>query len=492
MTVKARLTLAVVALLVAATAVLGWVVVSQTTASMTERVDERLGQQLAASVDGGPGAPLEDDGVGYPAPGDERRGKLGGGSDGVPTLGFVYEAARGWEPVVPQVADLLDSPPDLPDPGSAALDQLLDEPSDVAAETGGTPYRALAAELGGDRYLAIVSPTGDIEQTASGLLRTVLVTGLVVVLLGGAACWWAIRRALRPVDRMIDTASAIAGGDLSQRVELRDDRSELGRLSRALDDMLTQLEADAAERERAQSRLRQFVADASHELRTPVAAVRGYAELYRAGGITSGEPLDRAMGRIESESSRMGRLVEDLLLLTRLDQQQPLHTEPVDLGEVVRAAADAFAVIAPERPLRVSVPPGCIVAGDEVRLRQVVDNLVANAYTHTPVDAPVSVTVARTPSGRVRLEVADEGPGIPVEEQARVFERFHRLDASRSRRTGGAGLGLSIVAAIAGAHGGAVSLRSAPGEGSTFAVELPAAAATPVPAEPETVATVHA
>jgi two-component system OmpR family sensor kinase len=196
------------------------------------------------------------------------------------------------------------------------------------------------------------------------------------------------------------------------------------------------------------------------------------------------------MGRIESESSRMGRLVEDLLLLTRLDQAQPLGRSPVDLAAVAREAGDAFAVIAPDRPLTVDAAPGAFVLGDEVRLRQVVDNLVGNALTHTPPGTPVSVSVRATCDGAaVRLEVADRGPGIPVAEQARVFERFHRLDASRSRATGGAGLGLSIVAAIAAAHGGTVSLRSAPGDGATFVVELPAApSSTGAEASPDAVA----
>jgi len=465
--VKARLTLAVVGLLAAATAVLGWVVVSQTTDSMTKRIDDQIRDQLAR-LDG---------------PGEDQQGEAGqyepamrppkiGGPDGL-TLLYSYVDGTGWVPSVPALEEQVAAPPELPDPGSDAMNALLDGPADLSAESGDASYRGAVVELPDGRLVAVVVPTGHIQETADHLLTTVLVTGLVVLVVGGAGCWWVIRRALRPVDHMIDTASAIAGGDLSQRVEHRDDRSELGRLGRALDDMLSQLEADSDERERAQARLRQFVADASHELRTPVAAVRGYAELYRAGGIQSGEPLDRAMGRIESESGRMGRLVEDLLLLTKLDQQQPLRTEPVDLSRVVEEAAADFEVIAPDRPLTAQAEPHSVVAGDAARLRQVVDNLLGNAYTHTPPHAAVEVRV-RSRGGEVELSVTDSGPGIPASEQARIFERFHRLDASRSRLTGGAGLGLSIVSAIAEAHGGQVGVSSQPGAGATFTVRIPA------------------
>jgi len=465
--VKARLTLAVVGLLAAATAILGSVVVSQTTDSMTQRIDDQIQDQLAR-LDG-PGEDQQERAGQYqPA---MRPPKIGG-PDAL-TLLYSYVDGTGWVPSVPALEEQVASPPELPDPGSDALNALLDGPTDLSAESGDdASFRGAAVELS-NGLVAVVVPTGNIEETVDHLLVTVLVTGLVVLVVGGAGCWWVIRRALRPVDHMIDTASAIAGGDLSQRIEHRDDRSELGRLGRALDEMLTQLEADSDERERAQARLRQFVADASHELRTPVAAVRGYAELYRAGGIQSGEPLDRAMGRIESESGRMGRLVEDLLLLTKLDQQQPLRTEPVDMSRVVEEAAADFEVIAPDRPLTVHAEPHSVVAGDAARLRQVVDNLVGNAYTHTPPHAAVEVRV-RSRGGEVELSVTDSGPGIPVSEQARIFERFHRLDASRSRLTGGAGLGLSIVAAIADAHGGKVGVSSQPGDGATFTVRLPA------------------
>jgi two-component system OmpR family sensor kinase len=297
------------------------------------------------------------------------------------------------------------------------------------------------------------------------------VAGLLAVVIGGCACWWVIRRALRPVDRMIATASAIADGDLTQRIEQADDGTELGRLGAALDHMLTQLEADADERERAAARLRQFVADASHELRTPVAAIRGYSELFLAGGVPDGQASEQAMRRIETESRRMGTLIEELLLLTRLDQDQPLALTTVDLASIAQESLDAFGVINPNRSLQSRLVAGTQVAGDAVRLRQVVDNLVSNAFAHTPDDTVVEVVVE--PQGtHARLQVIDHGPGVPVDQREAVFERFIRLDDSRTRATGGAGLGLSIVAAIVRAHHGRVSISDTEGGGATFTVEL--------------------
>jgi two-component system OmpR family sensor kinase len=299
-----------------------------------------------------------------------------------------------------------------------------------------------------------------------------------MVVIGAAVSWLVIRRSLRPVEGMIDTATAIASGDLSQRVDHRDDGSELGRLADALDEMLGQLEASFTERLAAQSRLEQFVADASHELRTPVTTIRGYAELYRDGGLTQAEQLDRAMRRIEQESARMGTLVEDLLLLARLDQQQPLELRPVDVGMLAEDAVTDARAVDPERPITLRAAPSAPVLGDELRLRQVVANLLTNARAHTPPRTPVHVTVEQV-DGHVELTVADEGPGVAVEDRLRIFERFSRADRSRSRERGGAGLGLSIVEAVVATHRGAVRVEDArpevaPGGGARFVVELPA------------------
>jgi two-component system OmpR family sensor kinase len=226
-------------------------------------------------------------------------------------------------------------------------------------------------------------------------------------------------------------------------------------------------------RERAanEARLRQFVADASHELRTPLTSIRGYAELWRAGGLRGGGDVDDAMRRMEQEARRMGLLVDDMLLLARLDQGRPLETTALALDRLVDEAVRDARAVEPDRPIDLVADP-VTVTGDDHRLRQVVGNLLANARLHTPPGTPVHVSV-RAVGERVRLEVADEGPGLEPEMAARVFERFYRGDPARTRASGGSGLGLSIVAAVAEAHGGRVSVDTAPGAGARFVVELP-------------------
>jgi two-component system, OmpR family, sensor kinase len=221
------------------------------------------------------------------------------------------------------------------------------------------------------------------------------------------------------------------------------------------------------------------VADAAHELRTPLTSLRGYAELYRQGALANPDAVDNAMGRIESESLRMGRLVDDLLLLARMDQHRGLETERVDIGELVDEAVADFEAVEPERPVTYERNGAITVVGDRNRLRQVIDNLLANVRTHTPAKSPVHVAV--TPNGSfVEVSVADEGPGIAPEDQEHIFERFWRADPGRSRSRGGSGLGLAIVATLVQAHGGSVAVRSSPGQGSTFTVSLPLA---PAPSE---------
>ncbi|HET9944754.1 MAG TPA: HAMP domain-containing sensor histidine kinase, partial [Actinomycetes bacterium] len=267
-----------------------------------------------------------------------------------------------------------------------------------------------------------------------------------------------------------------------------DPRTEVGRLSGAFNGMVDQIEAAFRAREASESaavasedRMRRFVADASHELRTPLTSIRGFAELYRQGAVRETAELDRVMRRVEDEASRMGLLVEDLLLLARLDQARPLRKEPVDLLDVVTDAAHDARVLAPDRQVDLDVrgDQAPVVLGDDARLRQVVTNLVSNALTHTPAGTPVAVTLEtaaepdpETP-GRVRVGVHDQGPGLTAEERDRVFERFYRADPSRTRAAGGSGLGLSIVAALVAAHGGQVTVESAPGRGSAFFVDLP-------------------
>ncbi len=291
---------------------------------------------------------------------------------------------------------------------------------------------------------------------------------LALVFLG----YFVVRVGMRPLLAIEETAGAIAAGDLSRRVAHDDAGTEVGRLGAALNAMLSTIERAFGIQRASEERLRRFLADASHELRTPVTSIRGYAELFRRGAANRPEDLALAMRRIEEEAQRMGLLVEDLLLLARLDQGRPIEREQVDLAALaIDAAADAQ-VLAPERPITVEANDAVLVLGDEQRLRQVVSNLVQNALRHTPELTPVSVAVTAA-GGRACLSVHDEGPGLVPEEAARVFERFYRADPSRTRGSGGTGLGLSIVASIAAAHGGTARVETALGAGATFIVELP-------------------
>ena len=334
-------------------------------------------------------------------------------------------------------------------------------------------YRVLLRPGPGGTTFVTAASLRPVEQAVNSLMRALVVAGLLALAVASLASWWVIRHGLRPVDRMVETAAAIAAGDLSRRVPDADPETELGRLGTALNEMLGQIEAGIQERAAGEARLRRFVADAAHELRTPLTSLRGYAELYRQGALPTTEAVGNAMGRIESEGARMARLVDDLLLLARTDQGRPLEKEPVDLVRLAREAAGDFAAADPGRPLTSDLDGSAVVVGDPIRLRQAIDNLLANVRAHTPAGTPARVSVQR--NGRwAEVTVADEGPGIPAQDQTRVFERFWRGDPARGRTSaGGAGLGLSIVDALVRAHGGAVAVNSAPGQGTAFTMRLP-------------------
>jgi two-component system OmpR family sensor kinase len=370
--------------------------------------------------------------------------------------------------------------PNIPTADSGA--PVLSVAQVVAGARSATPF-TVASDSGSGRYrvLAMRSPAGidvvalslhDVDATMHRL-RWVLIAAIAMVIgILGVVVFWVLRLGVRPLKRMTKTAGAIAAGDLSERVPAEAEGTEARELGDALNTMLTTIEHAFAERAASEARLRRFVADASHELRTPVTTIRGYAELHRHGGLTQPADLDQAMRRTEQESMRMASLVDDLLLLARLDEGRPLVRAPVDLGVLgVDAAADARAV-APDRTITADVAEGVTVEGDEDRLRQVVGNLVGNALVHTPAGTPVSVTV-HDGAGRAVVEVHDDGPGMDADLAQRAFERFSRADASRSRHAGGSGLGLAIVQAIVAAHGGVVALDTAPGVGTTVRVELP-------------------
>ncbi|MCV7152743.1 HAMP domain-containing histidine kinase [Mycobacterium pyrenivorans] len=332
----------------------------------------------------------------------------------------------------------------------------------------------------------------DVKSTMRSLVYAQAGIGAAVLLVLGVAGYAVVHRSLRPLAEVEQTAAAIAAGQLDRRVPQRDPRTEVGRLSSALNGMLAQIqramassELSAEQARTSEDRMRRFITDASHELRTPLTTIRGFAELYRQGAARDVEML---MNRIESESRRMGLLVEDLLLLARLDAHRPLEQHRVDLLALAADAVHDAQSIAPQRSIRMEVfdgPGTPEVLGDEARLRQVLSNLVANALQHTPETAGVIVRVGTEADATV-LEVCDEGPGMRPDDAQRIFERFYRADSSRTRASGGTGLGLSIVDSLVHAHGGKVSVTTAPGYGSRFRVTLPryADAAMPVSAAP--------
>lgn len=357
------------------------------------------------------------------------------------------------------------------------------EPFTVPSTRQGSQWRAVAYTFtmrdGTEGTAVIALPLGDIERTVQHMTLVLLLSGLGIVLLGAAAGTWAVRRSLRPLREIEATAAAIAEGDLSQRVPAASEHTEVGRLSAALNGMLAQIEQAFGAQTASEARMRRFVADASHELRTPLATIRGYGELYRMGALTTTEQVDDTMRRVEQSAIRMGALVEDLLALARVDEGRPMQMGPVDLTVLAADAVSDLHALDPSRPTRlvplVDGAPGgpCVVEGEESRLRQVLANLVGNTVQHTPPGTPVEIAVGILPSGEGALEVRDHGPGIDPEHAARVFERFYRVDASRGRDSGGAGLGMAIVAAIVEAHRGSVRLEQTPGGGTTVRVTLP-------------------
>jgi two-component system OmpR family sensor kinase len=302
--------------------------------------------------------------------------------------------------------------------------------------------------------------------------------GLAVVAATAILALLIIRVSLRPLERMGRVAADIAAGDLSRRVDPATPRSEIGRLGLALNGMLSQIEKAFEERTESNRRLRRFVADASHELRTPLTSIRGYSEMLRRGAAKSPTDSELARRRIEEEAIRMTGLVDDMLVLARLDQGRQLEQQPVDLQAIAQDAVADARVVAPQREISLMAAAPVIVNGDDTRLRQVLGNLVRNAIVHTPLHTSIEVAVS-TEDGIGRVTVADHGPGLTSDDLSHIFEPFYRADPSRSRDSGGAGLGLSIVSAVVSAHGGHVKVSQTVGGGATFEVDLPLAHETP-------------
>lgn len=428
-------------------------------------------------------------GTGLPGSTDEPRerdsapavGRLQNLTRSLPGLYIETRNSAGKTLFSGQVAELpnTETPPSAPRlPKSISLAAATGTQPDrvsyftVSSSKGDVRYRVRASlDPGSTTMLILATSLSGVDGTLHRLGLVELMVTAAVLLAIALLGLWVVRVGLRPLDAIGRTAAGIAAGDLTQRVERAEDRTEVGRLGLALNTMLGQIESAFKARAASEEKLRRFVADASHELRTPLAAVRAYAELFKRGADKRPEDLERAMTGISRESARMTLLVEDLLLLARLDEGRPLERERVELTEIVREAVETARTVDPDRVIELDTEQA-VVLGDGHRLRQMVDNLLSNTRAHTPADASVSVSVA-TLNGNALLSVQDSGPGMTGEEQERVFERFYRADPSRSRARGGVGLGLAIVSAVAEAHGGEVAVRSEPGKGSRFEISLP-------------------
>ena len=480
-----RVTL-VVALLVLVTSAL---LLSGVAATATLRgyLLERVDTQLSAAAH-----EIAEHGLDDQPPGEGPDGSDGDRGRGpLPSQYVVQVVAADGRVVVGPTSNLVSGEPlpRLPTTLSSPADGPV-EPFTVEAVSGGGQWRVVGEPVslsdGSSGTLLVAQSLGDLTGTVDRLVLLLTAIGAVTILGLAGVGYLLVRASLRPLVEVEHTAAAIAAGDLSQRVPEADPRTEVGQLSAAFNGMLTQIESAFAERAASESeareseeRMRRFVADASHELRTPLTSIRGFAELYRQGAAAGPEEVRRLLRRIEDEATRMGLLVEDLLLLARLDQQRPLEMAPVDVLAVATDAVESARAVQPRRNIQLligSVDPPPVVIGDQARLRQVVDNLLGNALRHTPVAADVMVRIATLTEGtapHVLLEVADEGAGMSAEDAALVFERFYRADASRSRADGGTGLGLAIVASLVAGHGGSVDVETAPGHGARFIVRLP-------------------
>jgi two-component system OmpR family sensor kinase len=439
-------------------AVSGVAVTSILRQSLINRVDQRL---IEASR-GWAQAPRRQSPPPYDSPDPGRPPSKfyvrGIGNDGTP---FTAINDRNAEPALPPNSDVGPDPTTLPSVHGSDIE-----------------WRAMSVH-GPHGLTTVAVDLSDVQHTVRSLVLLQLGIGAAVLAVVGLAGFAVVNRSLRPLTEVERTAAAIAAGQLDRRVPERDPRTEVGRLSAALNGMLAQIqqamassESSADKARGSEEKMRRFITDASHELRTPLTTIRGFAELYRQGAARDVAML---LSRIESEAGRMGLLVDDLVLLARLDVQRPLEHNRVDLLALASDAVHDARAIDPGRSVTLQVfdgPGTPEVLGDEPRLRQVLSNLVANALQHTPHTADVVVRVGTSGADAV-LEVADRGPGMDAQDATRVFERFYRADSSRARASGGTGLGLSIVDSLVHAHGGAVDLTTAPGEGCCFRVTLP-------------------
>jgi len=334
--------------------------------------------------------------------------------------------------------------------------------------------RAIAFVLPSNLGSVVISVSlNSVDKTLDELRWLFLLISIAVILLIGLVSRWLITLSLKPLLEVEVIAAAIADGDLSARLPELQPSTEVGRLTKSLNTMLGRIEESFAQKNASESKLRRFVADASHELRTPLTAIRGFAELHRQGAVTGEVKVKELVGRIEKESIRMGSLVEDLLLLARMDEARPHALEPVDLTHLIEECVASARAAGPDHPITVEVPTDLYILGDSKRIHQALGNLLVNARTHTLRGTRIIVRATSSDS-EVSVAVEDSGPGLSVGDQARIFERFFRVDPSRARHAGeGSGLGLSIVDAVMKAHGGKVTVRSELGKGATFTLHFP-------------------
>lgn len=432
--------------------------ISVTSDQLLDQIDERLAAASASVSANG----FADDGL------DGVEGNLDGLAD-------VYQGSLNSDGTLETLNSVVDRRGTVPPPeiGPTGIETALIRPITVEAERGEVEYRVVAVASDGGDTLVLASPLDGFEWTINRLTRLVAIAAAVVMLVLGAVTWWVLHLGIRPIKQMTSTAEAIAAGDLSERIEPADPATEAGQLGLALNSMMGRIESSFEQRTGAEARLRQFVADASHELRTPVATIRGYAELYQAGGLEQQADLDDAMRRTGQESERMSRLIADMLSLAKLDREPTVRTEEVDLSAVAReVVADARATH-DDRVFSLNLGPGpAVVAGDEDLLRQALANLVSNAVVHANRDATTTVTVGGD-STQVTVMVSDNGDGMAQEVVDRATERFFRADPSRSRHRGGSGLGLAIVSSVVAVHRGDLKIDSTPGDGTTVTITVP-------------------
>lgn len=482
---RTRLSLAIGTVIVVTLVLFSVIVVRDTRAVLTDQVDAQV-LDFAKHTTGKPGSGDRSPDATRGKPADEATPNAGGampaatsgplpgdaGAGRQEIARFVYDPSGGLILQEPSgYRDNPDAPPNLPRIPSDDLNAILGRIVTLPASGNAFNYRVLVQQLPDGDYNISAASLANVDDAIANMVRFLLLAGAAAVLIAVLASWLLIRRSLKPVDRMVDTATAIAAGDLGRRVPDPDPHTELGRLGGALNEMLSRIEHAMQVQAASEERLRRFVADAAHELRTPLTSLRGYAELYRQGALPTEAGVARAMGRIESEGGRMAHLVEDLLLLARLDRQRDLERKAVDISSLVTDAVGDFRVAQPERTVASQIEPDLIMVGDRLRLRQIFDNLLSNAY--------LCGNSGQCEHGAGGRPNQDRGGGSwSRHQQGRSDAHLRAIlasDPARSRSGGGSGLGLSIVASLVDAHDGAIEVESEIGRGATFVISFPLA-----------------